>query len=127
VGGTVKVSEDLENKKLDFKKDKSGLYFSIDNEEIFNFSLEDYKYFDKGFSLAYHRETPDGKFLFLDGLGDPYDKEHPEPKNSILRQVFDSHLTEITFEGRVDLKFHSWWEKPHTAYWTIDKPRNKNN
>ena len=31
---------------------------------------------------------------------------------------------EISFEGRINLKFHSWWNKPYWKYWTIDKPTN---
>tara|TARA_Y100000310_G_C20569554_1_gene757285 strand:+ start:412 stop:549 length:138 start_codon:yes stop_codon:yes gene_type:complete len=39
---------------------------------------------------------------------DPYDQNLPEPRKSTLRIVLDNHLMEIDFEGRIDLKFHSW-------------------
>ena len=51
-GGTVKINEKLEGRKLDFRKDKSGLYLFIDSSDVFHFPLNDYQ---KGFSLAYER------------------------------------------------------------------------
>ena len=53
---------------------------------------------------------------------DPYNVNLPEPERSFLRNVWDEHLVEIFFEGRVNIKFHSWWIKPHWKYWTVDKP-----
>ena len=121
-GGTVKVNEELENRTLDFKKDKSGLSLLIDAEEVFHFPLNDYQ---KGFSLAYERIEPTedgiGRMVMLSMGIDPYDERLPEPRRSFLRTVLDNHLMEIFFEGRVNLKFHSWWQKPHWKYWTIDK------
>src|SRR3989339_373412 len=52
------------------------------------------------------------------------DPNLPEPQKSTLRSVLDDHLIEIDFEGRINLKFHSWWDKPYWKYWTIDKPEN---
>lgn len=124
-GGDVKVNERLENKKLDFKKDKSGLFMLIDSEVVFHFPLKDYQ---KGFSLAYRRIEPTesgiGKLVTLSTEIDPYDPALPEPEKSTLRTVLDCHLMEIDFTGRINLKFHSWCIKPHWKYWTIDKPRN---
>ncbi|HEY4497284.1 MAG TPA: hypothetical protein VJC20_00800 [Candidatus Paceibacterota bacterium] len=124
-GGTVKVNEKLEGRTLDFRKDKSGLYMLIDSNEIFRFPLKDYQ---KGFSLAYERIEPTeggvGRRVMLSHGVDPYDPDLPEPRKSFLRTVLDRHLMEIFFEGRVNLKFHSWWIKPHWKYWTIDKPGN---
>ena len=123
-GGTVKVSEELnKKKKLDFKKDDSGLYFMINKKEIFHFPLEDYL---KGFAIEYHRYDPkDGHMIIRSGLlqPDPYEKGLPEPRFSTLRNVLDYHLIEINFKGRIDLKFHSWWHEPHSKYWTIDKEK----
>jgi len=122
-GGTVKVNENLKGRTLDFKKDKSGLYLLIDSDEVFHFSLKDYQ---KGFSLAYERIEPTddgiGRLVMLSWGIDPYDPNLPEPKKSTLRTGLDGHLMEIEFEGRVNLKFHSWWKEPHWKYWTIDKP-----
>ena len=123
MGGTVKVNEILEGRMLDFKKDKSGLYMLIDSDEVFHFPLKDYQ---EGFSLAYERIEPTedgiGRIVMLSQGVDPYDPDLPEPRKSTLRTILDHHLMEINFEGRINLKFHSWWEKPHWKYWTIDKP-----
>ncbi|VVB79611.1 Uncharacterised protein [uncultured archaeon] len=121
--GKAKVNADLKDKILDFRKDKSGLHMLIDTWEVFHFPLRTYY---KGFSLAYERIEPSedgiGRIINL-GCGiDPYDPKLPEPKKSILRTILDDHLMEIEFEGRVNLKFHSWKEKPLWKYWTIAKP-----
>ena len=122
-GGTVKVNEGLKNKILDFRKGKSGLSMLIDSREVFHFPLKDYQ---KGFSLAYERIKPTkdgiGRMVMLGTGVDPYDPSLPEPRRSFLRTVLDDHLMEIFFEGRVNLKFHSWWKKPHWKYWKIDGP-----
>jgi len=122
-GGTVKVNESLENRTLDFKKDRLGLHFLIDNNEVFNFPL---KYRgtreDEGFSLAYERfEKMNGyERMVMLGTGiDPYDPKLPEPRRSLLRHIIDDHLLEIYFKGRIHLKFHSWYQKPHWKYWTV--------
>ena len=122
-GGTIKVNESLENRKLDFRKNKSGLYISIDSDEVFHFPLKDSAY-HKGFSLAYERIKKVDKYTQMIMLGtgvDPYDPTLPEPKRSFLRNVFDYHLIEIFFKGRVDIEFHSWWKEPDWKYWTVKK------
>ncbi len=116
--GLTKVDESLENRTLDFRKDDSGLYFLIDGKEVFHFPLKDY---DKGFSLAYERIKPTGEIVMLGTGIDPYDSNLPEPRRSFLRHVLDDHLLEIYFKGRINLKFHSWWKKPHWKYWTVKK------
>lgn len=124
-GGTVKVNENLNGRAFNFRKDPSGLYMFIDSNEVFHFPLKDYQ---KGFSLAYERIEPTedgvGRMVMLGHGIDPYDHSLPEPQRSFLRTVLDDHLMEIFFRGRVNLKFHSWWVKPHWKYWTIDKPGN---
>lgn len=121
--GRVKVREELTRKLLDFRKDDSGLHMLIDSSEVFHFPLNDYS---KGFSLGYYRVEPSedgiGRMVMLSCGEDPYDVSLPYPESSILRTVLDDHLMEITFSGMVNLKFHSWWEKPHWKYWTVDKP-----
>ena len=123
MGGTVKVNERLNGRMLNFKKNKSGLYMLIDSNIVFNFPLNDYQ---KGFSLAYERIEPTkdgiGKIIMLSHGVEPYDPYLPEPTKSTLRTVLDNHLMEIDFEGRINLKFHSWWNKPYWKYWIIDKP-----
>lgn len=121
-GGTVKVNENLKGRMLDFRKDKTGLYILIDSNEVFYFPLKDYQ---KGFSLAYERLFDDGRMYIPGGIPDsPYDSSLPEPKRSFLRTVLDGHLMEIFFEGRINIKFHSWWDKPYWKHWIIDKPSN---
>ncbi len=124
-GGTVKISENLEQKVLDFRKGKSGLYLLVDAKEIFHFPLKDYQ---KGFSLAYERIEPTedgiGRMIMLGTGLNPYDPNLPEPRRSFLRTAWDNHLIEIFFKGRVHLAFHSWWQKPHHKYWTIDTPNH---
>jgi len=119
--GKVKVSEELKGRKLDFKKDDSGLYMLIDEGEVFHFPLKRY---NKGFSVAYERVKPekDGfceMIMLMQGV-DPYGANLPEPRKSTLRTDIDDHLMEIDFNGRVDLKFHSWWDKPYSKYWAVD-------
>ncbi|MBS3139845.1 hypothetical protein J4479_02475 [Candidatus Woesearchaeota archaeon] len=53
-GGTIKVDENLEGRKLDFHKKSSGLSLLIDSENVFHFPLKDYKLDTvKGFSLYF--------------------------------------------------------------------------
>jgi len=118
--GLTKVNEDLEGRTLGFRKDRSGLYLMVDSEEVFHFPLNDY---DAGFSLAYERIQPTedgtGRMIMLSTGIDPYDQNFPEPRKSSLRNIFDNHLVEISFNGRVHLQFHSWWKKPHWKYWMV--------
>lgn len=123
--GMDKVDVPLAGRTFDFHKDRNGLHLLIDEDEVFLFPLRDYS---KGFSLAYERveETDDGigRMVMLGTGIDPYDRSLPEPRRSILRNVLDAHLIEISFKGRVDLRFHSWWEEPHWKYWAVDTPRS---
>lgn len=121
--GRTKVAEDLNEKKLDFKKNKSGLHMLVNSKEVFHFPLKDY---NKGFSIGYERveKMSDGfeKQIILSHGIDPYNPQLPEPRKSMFRTVLDDHFMEIYFEGRINLKFHSWWKEPDWKYWTVDKP-----
>lgn len=120
-GGTVNIRENLGERTLDFRKDSSGLYFLIDSEEVFHFPLKDVGTREGlGFTLAYERVEEDGREVFLSHGTNPYDPNLPEPKRSLLGHIIDDCLLEIYFEGRVNLKFHSWMEKPYWKYWEID-------
>ena len=122
--GLTKVNETLEGRTLDFHKNESGLHLLLDAKEIFHFSLQDYDENTKGFSVAYERiEMIDGyeRQIMLGRGTNPYDVQLPEPRKSILRHDLDRHLLEITFKGRINLKFHSWWKKPYWKYWKIVK------
>jgi hypothetical protein len=116
LGGDIKLDEDLTDKVLDFKKDDSGLYLSIDSKEVFHFPLKDYK---AGFDLAYERIKKDKNSVIPGKRLNPYEPGLPEPKKSILRHTFDNHSFELYFKGRIDLKFHSWWNLTDLKYWTI--------
>lgn len=116
----------MAGKTLDFKKDKSGLYIIIDSNQVFHFPLRGYqRSYQKGFTLAYERieatEDGIGRMVMLSHGVDPNDPSLPEPKRSFLRTVLDEHLMEIFFCGRVNLKFHSFWQEPDWKYWVIDK------
>jgi hypothetical protein len=123
MGGTVNVDRNLQKTPLDFRKNRSGLHLLIGNEEVFCFPLKNYY---KGFSLAYERveSTGDGhgRIVMLSTGVDPYDQSLPEPRRSILRNVLDNHLIEIAFTGRINLRFHSWMNKPDWKYWTVNHP-----
>ncbi|MBN2142470.1 hypothetical protein JW711_04020 [Candidatus Woesearchaeota archaeon] len=123
-GGTVRAKISLEGIALDFRRDKFGLLFLTDQSPVRDkegkvvvLPLKDY---DKGFSLAYERILDDGVMHILGGIpDDPYDPNLPEPRLSFLRNVWDNHLIEIYFKGRIPVKFHSWWQRPHFKYWTV--------
>ena len=121
--GKQKVREDLQGRVLDFCRDEKSLYFTIDGEDIFHFTLEDYgkDERDKGFSVAYERFYDDGKMVMLPRGFNPDATNLPEPRTSTLRHILDRHLLEITFKGKIPLEFHSWMQEPHFAYWNVKK------
>jgi len=116
MGGTTKLEENLKNKKLDFKKDKSGLYILINKEEKFHFPLENYY---KGFSLAYERFEKDGRVVMLSTNLNPNDSSLPEPSRSFLRTVMDNHLMEIYFKGKIPIKPYNGKPKETYQQWMI--------
>jgi hypothetical protein len=130
IQGLTKVNEKLEGRTLDFRKDRSGLSFLIDDNEAFHFPLKDWGTRPgNGFSLEYERIQPTedgiGRMVMLRTGIDPYDPNLPEPRRSFLRHIIDEHLVEIFFKGRIHLKFHSWWQEPHWKYWTVTTDRPK--
>ncbi|MGV8087404.1 MAG: hypothetical protein ACP5N1_07265 [Candidatus Woesearchaeota archaeon] len=131
VGGTIKISEDLDNKVLDFRHDNSGLYFLINSCEVCTFPLKNYSSeYVKGFVLEYVRleMIDDVERLIIHGTNrfpytsemNPYDSSVPEPKYSVLRTVQDGHLLEISFHGRIPIKKNSCSENDGLQYWIID-------
>ena len=121
-GGTVRVKEDIKKGELNFKKDISGWDFFLKEKGLFHFSLGNPEY-EKGFSLAYERFDKKGRRFIPNRFGEnkenPDNPEFTEPKFSILRNVWDSHLIEIAFKDKILLEFHSWWHEPYNAYWKI--------
>ena len=118
--GLRKVDEFLQGRILDFRKDDSGLYMIIDSNEVFHFPLNIYH---KGFCLAYERIQPSedgiGRMVYLSHGENPDDENLPEPRKSFLRIVLDDHLMEIYFTGKIQLRFHSWFEEPYWKYWVV--------
>ncbi len=126
-GGTTHVDESLEGKTLDFRKDKSGLSFLIDSNEVFHFPLKERgTRKGDGFSVAYERIgiiNGEERHVMLGTGIDPYNETLPEPRRSILVHDIDHYFVQIFFKGRIHLKFHSWYQKPHWKYWSIAKER----
>ena len=123
--GKTKVGLELQGKLLNFSKDLNGLHILVNSEEVFNFPLEDYGTRQGvGFHLAYERFELSGRMVMLTHGINPYDQNLPEPRSSILGSIIDNHLMEIYFKGRIGLKFHSWYKKPHWRLWAIEKPEN---
>ncbi len=119
-GGGIKVNEKIGKGKLDFKKDDAGLYFLIGSKEVFHFPWKDVgTRAGIGFSIAFERSYPGGREVALGTGIDPYDPKLPGPKRSALVECVDDHLLKIFFKGRIDLKFHSWYQEPYWRYWEV--------
>lgn len=120
--GKTKVSLELEGRKLDFRKNETGLHILVDSDGVFNFPLKDIgTRLNTGFTIAYERFDESDRRIFLTHGINPYDPNLPEPKSSFLRNIIDKHLMEIYFKGRINLQFHSWFQQPHWKIWTIEK------
>ncbi|HIG94799.1 MAG TPA: hypothetical protein HA283_02210 [Nanoarchaeota archaeon] len=122
MGGKIKVGEKLEGNKLDFRKSESGLDILINSDKVFHFSLRNPVDFFLEYERILNTEDGIGRKIILDPSVDldPYDPNLPEPNRSFLRTLLDNNMMEITFPGRVNLKFHSLKE-PKGKYWVIDK------
>ena len=121
LGGKIRVSEKLEGKKLDFIKNESGLDILINSDKVFHFSLGNQVDFFLEYERILHTEEGSQKIILDQGVNlDPYGPNLPEPNRSFLRTLLDNNMMEITFPGRVNLKFHSLKE-PKGKYWVIDK------
>lgn len=113
--GLSKVNQNLKNKKLDFRKDKSGLCLLINKKEVFHFTLKNHY---KGFSLAYERLKESFPIILQTGLN-PNNPALPEPNRSFLRTVLDNHLMEIYFKGKIPIKPYNGKFKEQYQQWTI--------
>lgn len=123
--GKMKVGLELQGRLLNFNKDQNGLHILVDSDEVFNFPLKDCGTIPEvGFTLAYERVESSGRMVMLTHGSDPYDPNLPEPRSSILRDIIDKHLMEISFKGRINIRFHSWYKKPHWKLWAIEKPES---
>lgn len=119
--GKQKLCIKLQDKTLDFKKNKRGLSFLVDYKEVFRFPFK-VSGTKNGFLVAYSRYWGSRERVFYQG-GDPYNPQLPEPESSILRTIWDDDLLEILFEGRIHLAFHSWMREPDWKYWKVVAPK----
>jgi hypothetical protein len=120
-GGKTKLRESLEGKTLDMHHSDEGLSVLIDGEEVFHLPPHNG---DKGFSLIYERTDEEGIKIYLPTGIDPDDPKLPEPDCSKLRNDYGTLLLEITYKGRIPLKFHSYQKyggkKINLKYWRVD-------
>lgn len=126
-GKKPEIDEDLESKTLSIKQTEEGLSILIDGSEVFMFEQEERldspgEYWGKNFSVGYERD-PDEKTGVIPRLPtgiNPDDPNLPPVNTSSFRCTNKDYLLEIFFEGKIPLKFHSWFEKPHWKYWCVD-------
>jgi len=119
----TKVAEDLRGKKFNFLF-LNGLKFSSDRDLIY-LPLNDYKY---GFKMEYRNEEglfepPEGRRIYPFELY-PDDPSMPEVYQSVLRNVIDDLLIEISFKGKVKLEYDDKKEKYSKLvinYWKVLK------
>lgn len=111
-GGEVKLTKKMNRNKLEVKYEKGLIKVIIDGN--LGFSCIDADDSFKGFSIEYRNEH-----------GMPYwDMKHPsddqEVYQSVLRNIWDNHLVEISFKGKIPLEedgeFYKNWTK-----WRIRK------
>ena len=124
-GGTIKVNETIENKTLNIKKVPKGLSILIGGSKVFLYKQD--KTWGQSFSLAYER-IKDGRYgklvvMLPEGIN-PEDPNLPPVNTSFFRSVNFDHLLEIYFEGKIPLKFHSWWDKEKNwKYWRVARKK----
>ena len=117
------ISDDLRGKKFNFLF-SDGLKFSSDKELIY-LPLKDYQH---GFRMEYRDnkgifEPPEGMRIYpLEFY--PDDSSMPEVYQSVLRNIIDDLLIEISFKGKVRLEYDDKKEKYSelmTNYWKVSK------
>ena len=99
--GLHKVNLNLtQENKLDLHFNKKSIDIYVDADFIF--SLETKGGYYNGFSVGYERTDKDGIMFFA-----PYPHDNPNNdclpvvKKSVLRNVIDSHLIEISFKEKI--------------------------
>jgi len=99
VGGDIKIDENLERKTLAVDEVLEGLSFLVDGKKIYVHEEDDF--WKRRFSLAYDTE---------------------DKPISVFRSANGNYLLEITFKGKIPLKFHSWMdEEAGWKYWVVDR------
>mgnify|MGYP006299202925 CR=1 FL=1 len=99
--GLTKVSEELEDKILDFKKDNSGLHMLVDSEEVFQLLPE-----DKIMKFFVQHDRIKLKF---------------KKRSTFIIASFE-HLMEIDFKEKINLSAYSKSEESGTTYDFINNP-----
>ena len=138
-GGTVKVDEDVSQKKLVLKQRRHGLEVVIDGQTRFLFEQRSPKKYQgvtgKRWSIAPFRIDDQGRMHNASTgypnhqephISGPNDLQLPEVKKTIFRSCNMDHLIEITFTGKVPirrlvLKIFPRYE--HWYYWDLDYAR----
>ncbi len=134
-GGTVKVAENIKQKKLQLKLSKDGLRIIIDSRERFLFKMTSVKkdtgISGKCWSIAFLRIDEQGRMHFgstgypnsIDPYTGPDDPRLPEVKQTIFRSINRDHLIEITFLGKIPIRRLSKlvFNTPNWYYWEIDQ------
>jgi len=107
----IVVSYDLQDKKFDFIF-SNGLKFLSDKDLIF-LPLKNY---DCGFKMEYRDgggifNPPEGRRINPNYLH-PNDKQMPKVYQSVLINVIDYLLIEISFKGKIELEFdgENYWK-----------------
>jgi len=113
-GGTVKVSEDIRQKKLTLKQSRKGLTIIVDEKDKFLFETHSVKkdsLSGKRWSIAFYRENEKRVMHYastgypnsLESYTGPDDPKLPEVKQTIFRAVNHDYLIEITFSGKIPI------------------------
>jgi hypothetical protein len=137
-GGTVKVNEPLERKRLSIKRRRDGLQILINSKEVFLFKTtsirKNSRISGKCWAIAYFRVDKQNRMHYAStgypNLREPQytgpdDPKLPEVKKTIFRAVNLDHLIEIVFSGKIPIKrtnilacgVKDWY------YWEIDYRR----
>ncbi|MCR4327485.1 MAG: hypothetical protein NUV46_02800 [Nanoarchaeota archaeon] len=116
----IVINESLEGKKLDFYFD-NGIIFLSDKKIIY-LPLVSY---DSGFKMEYR--TDKNMRIYPYNLH-PNDPDMPEVKRSVLRNVIDGLLIEISFKGKIILEYDDHpknLKNLMTNFWKVSKKFNR--
>jgi len=108
LGGTRKVLEKMEGRKLGFAGDYSDLKLLIDDKTVFDHKESDDSF--KGWSVEYRNDF--GMPVFE--MSSPDETCH-SLFQSTLRNMWGDHLVEISFRGKIPLiqdgEFYENWKR----------------
>jgi hypothetical protein len=117
----TKISENLQDKKLNVRKTTEGLLFSINESEIFLFQQN--KNWGHKFSVSYERYPDKNGVIPMLSTGiNPDDSSLPEVRISSFRCANLDYMLYLNFQGKIPLKFHSWYDKScGWKYWCVKR------